>query len=165
MRAKILSSRVSTWLAAIGLLIIAPPVAFLFTCQELETISTGAEALSQASLERFVERGFLPTIFTASERPFVLRYDIDTNRRCARFGYSKSGLAAVESRAVEAGFVLAQPAPPIPKAISLLKPCPVTAREIQGAKVLRRQSRPGSIYHEALAIESGSGHIYYWDYE
>ena len=137
----------------------------MITCQELETIHSEHDQLSEAALANGIERGWLPPFLLASPLPYVLAYDLDTNRRCARFAYSEADLAKLESRAIAAGFTVTREAIPAPKRISRFKSCPVGPADLVEVRLLTRLPRSDSIYHEALAISPRSGQAFYWEYQ
>ena len=151
------------WTIAGAIILIAPP-ALLVTCHELETVRSQGDQLSRAALDKGVERGWLPTFLLPSPLPFVLAYDLDTNRRCARFGYSEPDLAVLESRAIAAGFIVTDESIPAPSRISRFKSCPIEPADLIKVTLLTRPPRPDSTYREALAISRTSGDAFHWDY-
>jgi hypothetical protein len=152
------------WLIGGAIILIAPP-ALVVSCHELETVRSEADQLSNAALDTGVERGWLPAFLLPSPLPFVLAYDLDTNRRCARFGYSEADLAVLESRAIAAGFTITEEAVPAPSRISRFKSCPIESADLVTVTLLTRPPRPDSLYREALAISPRSGQAFYWDYQ
>jgi len=148
----------------VGAIILIAPPALMVTCHELETVRSEADQLSRASLDTGVERGWLPAFLLPSPLPFVLAYDLDSNRRCARFRYSVADLAVLQSRAIAAGFTVSEESIPAPSRISRLKSCPIEPADLVKATLLTRPPRPDSIYREALAINPRSGFALYWDY-
>lgn len=138
-------------------------VVLVGACEEVESVSVSETPLSATRLQEIAERGWLPSFLPTPADSLVLRYNLDTNRRCASFKYASAQLSEIEENAVRVGFSPG-PTPPAPRRISSLKPCPFTESDLRGSTILTRSGPHGGIYSEALAISRAASHVYFWDF-